>query len=151
MLTATFYFLGVAGFMVAACACLTKGRRVSQHLEVDLTDIKAASVSLLMAGKKPTWDEMRALWMQWYARCQSKAMLKQQAIYSWARTLVLCAVICIIGIVLQVELDEQTSVSQFIATFSNRPAAASRAHSVRSNVPPATPAAPAATETDQVK
>jgi hypothetical protein len=137
MLTATFYFLGVAGFMVAACTCLTKGKRVSQHLEVDLTDIKAASVSLLMAGKKPTWDEMRGLWMQWYARCQTKAVLKQQAINSWARTLVLCAVICIIGIVLQVELDEQASLAHVFGGFGRRPAAASHDQSSKSDLPAA--------------
>jgi hypothetical protein len=147
MLTATFYFLGVAGFLVAACACLTKGRRVSQRLEVDLTDIKAASVSLLMAGKKPTWDEMRGLWMQWYARCQAKATQKQQAIYSWARTLVLCAVICIVGIVLQVELDEQASLSQALSSFGRRPTAASHTQSPESKPPAAKPASETGSDT----
>jgi hypothetical protein len=112
MFAATFYFLGGAGCILAAMVCLTKGRRVTQRVEVDLSDLKAASVSLLMAGKRPSWDEMRGLWMQWYARCQAKAFAKQQSIYSWARTLVLCAAICLIGIVVQVELDEQVSISR---------------------------------------
>ena len=64
---------------------------------VDLADLRAASVGLLTVGRKPTWDEIRSLWMMWYARCQEKAIVKQKAIYSWARTLALCAVMCMVG------------------------------------------------------
>jgi hypothetical protein len=115
MFTATFYFLGLAGFLVAASACLSCGRRAGQQIQVDLTDLRAASVNLLMAGKKPSWDELRGLWMQWYARCQQKAILKQKATYSWARTLSLCAALCIVGVLLEVELDDHISISRIFA------------------------------------
>jgi hypothetical protein len=117
MFSATFYFLGLAGFIVAATACLAHGRRVSRHLEVDLNDLRAASVGLLTAGNKPTWDEVRALWMKWYARCQEKAISKQQAVYSWARTLALCAVLCLVGALLEAELDDTISVRRILAGF----------------------------------
>ena len=122
MFSATFYFLGLAGFVVAASACLTIGKRVGQRVEVDLADLRAASVSLLTAGRKPTWDEIRSLWMMWYARCQEKAIVKQKAIYSWARTLALCAVMCIVGALLEGEFDEPITVSRIWAGF-RRPCA----------------------------
>jgi hypothetical protein len=124
MFTATFYFLGLAGCVVAASACLTLGRRAGRRLDVDLSDLRAASISILTAGKKPSWDEIRALWMKWYARCQEKAMQKQQATYSWARTLALCAVLCLIGVLLEAEFDQRISVRHIWAGFdASRPAA----------------------------
>jgi len=126
MFSVTFYFLGLAGFMVAASACLTMGRRVGQRVEVDLADLHVASVGLLTAGRKPTWEEIRSLWMMWYARCQEKAVAKQKAIYSWARTLALCAVMCIVGALLEGELDEPITMSHLLAGFSRPPAAATQ-------------------------
>jgi hypothetical protein len=122
MFSATFYFLGLAGFIVAASACLTMGRRIGQRIEVDLADLRVASVGLLTAGRKPTWDEIRSLWIVWYARCQEKAIAKQKAIYSWARTLALCAVMCIVGAILEAEFDEPITVSGILAGF-RRPGA----------------------------
>lgn len=127
MFSATFYFLGVAGFIVAASACLSRGKQVGRRIEVDLSDLHAASVCLVTAGNKPTWDEIRALWIKWYARCQEKAILKQKAIYSWARTLALCAVLCLMGVLLEAEFDEHVSVRGIWAGISHsRPAAADR-------------------------
>lgn len=124
MLTATFYFLGVAGFLLAASTCLTMGRRAGQHIQVDLDDLRAASVSVLTSGKKPSWDEMRALWMKWYARCQEKAIAKQKVTYSWARTLALCATLCIVGALLEIEFDQSISLRSIIAGFRSSPAVA---------------------------
>ena len=96
---------------------------MGQRVEVDLADLHVASVGLLTAGRKPTWDEIRSLWMMWYARCQEKAIVKQKAIYSWARTLALCAVMCIVGALLEGEFDEPITVSRIMAGF-RRPCAA---------------------------
>jgi hypothetical protein len=117
MFTAAFYFVGLAGFIVGASACLTLGRQAGKRVEVDLADLRTASIGLLTAGRKPTWDEMRAMWMKWYAQCQEKAVLKQKATYSWARTLALCAMLCIVGVLLEVEFDEPISAPRILASF----------------------------------
>jgi hypothetical protein len=124
MFSATFYFLGAAAFIVSATACLTIGKRMSRNAKVDISDLREASLSVLTSGQNPTWDQVRALWIKWYARCQEKAVLKQKAIYSWARTLALCAMLCIIGVLLENEFDEPISFSRILAGFrSLRPAA----------------------------
>ena len=105
MFSATFYFLGLAGFLIAASVCLTRGKQAGRHIELDLEDLRAASMGLVLAGNKPSWSEIRSLWMNWYASCQEKAVFKQKAIYSWARTLALCAALCLIGVLLEAEFD----------------------------------------------
>jgi hypothetical protein len=133
MFTAAFYFLGMAVFVLAASICLSNGRRAGQHVEVDLADLRVASVGLLTTGRKPSWDEIRALWMKWYARCQEKAIVKQKAIYSWARTLALCAVLCLVGVLLEAEFDETISVSRVLAGFRHPYPVATDCHTPQSD------------------
>ena len=141
MFGATFYFLGLAAFIVGASACLTMGKRVGRRVEVDLADLRVASVGLLTAGRKPTWDEIRSLWMMWYARCQEKAVVKQKAIYSWARTLALCAVMCIVGALLEGEFDEPITASRILAGFRQPCPVATEFQVLRSNPDQNTPTA----------
>lgn len=115
MFSATFYFLGIAGFVMAATVCLTKGRRAGKCVEVNFADLRAASVCLFTTGQSPTWQSLRMTWMKWYARCQEKAMLKQKGLYSWSRTLALCAVLCIVGVLLETEYDKPISVSAILS------------------------------------
>ncbi len=130
MFTAAFFFLGIAGFIVAASFCLSIGRRTAQHVEVDLAALRAASAWLSTAGTKPVWDrnakwqEIKATWMGRFARCQETAILKRKAMYSWARTLALCAVLCVVGVLLESEFDQSISLRGILAGFTHsRPAA----------------------------
>jgi hypothetical protein len=114
MLTAVFLLLGLAGFILAALACLKKGKRAGQYVEVDLSALHAASTCLStgrgavdhrMAASNgeaslEKWQEMKQTWMQYYSRCQEKAIVKQRAMLFWTRTLALCAALCFVGIVL---------------------------------------------------
>src|ERR1035437_8687351 len=112
MFTATFYFLGVAAFLLAASACFSKGRRSDRSVEVDVAALRVALLCLSAADDQPTRDEktkrhgINALWMKWYNRCQEKALLKREAMYSWSRTLALSSVLCIVGVCLETEFDE---------------------------------------------
>jgi hypothetical protein len=117
MFSASYYFLGLAVFLIAAMACLTRGKQINRHIELDLEDLRAASIGMVMAGSKPSWNEIRSLWMNWYASCQEKAIVKQRAVYSWARTLALCAVLCLIGVLLEAEFDKQITVQTIWHNF----------------------------------
>ncbi len=121
MFTASFYFLGVAVFILAASVCLSKGKRAGHCVEVDLDTLHAVSVCLsterwaaadgtiakmykgLMWDKKAKWTNVKAMWVRWYDLCQEKAILEQKAMYSWARTMALCALLCLVGVVLEAE------------------------------------------------
>ncbi len=136
MLTATLYFLGLAGFIVAALICLSRGKRAEQHVEVDLPELRTAAVCFLAgcraadkghsaAGEnatakdsKATWREMKSLWLQWYAHCRKRAMVKRKAMLSWGRTLVVCALLCLVGAYLEVRFDEPISLNRiFVGLF----------------------------------
>ena len=120
MLSATFCFLGIAGFIAAVLACFSMGKPV------------AATGAVGVPPKRPTWSkkaewpEIRAAWMLWCLRCQAWEAPKRKTALSWGRTMALCAGLCLIGIVVKVQLDEQTCKSRVRPDFGHRPAAAIR-------------------------
>lgn len=122
MFTATFLFLGIAGFIVAASACLSAA---DQAAAIDV----AATWS---EEERPTWDqkakwqEIKAAWLEWYSRCQAMTIVKQKETCSWARTLALCAALCLIGVFLEATFDQLISISHIINGFrQSHPAATS--------------------------
>jgi hypothetical protein len=135
MFTASFYFLGVAVFVLAASVCLSKGMRADRCVEVEIDTLRAASVCLptgrraaadsttaalykeLTWDEKARWRDMKAMWMQWYRRCQENATSKQKAIYSWARTMASCALLCLVGVFLEAEFDQPVTISNVLAGF----------------------------------
>ena len=137
MFNAAFFFLGVAAFILAAAVCLSKAKRAGKHVEVDIAAFQAASICLsagtqaaadgttATCDQEPTWDEranwreMKKMWMQWYAQCQEKTISRQKAIYSWVRTLALCAALCLVGILLEATFDKPITVDQLLAGFKH--------------------------------
>jgi hypothetical protein len=135
MLTVSFYFLGLAISVLAASVCLSTGKRAGKCVEVELDALHAASICMPTGGhmaadgitpsifKDLTWDEkarlnsIRAIWTQWYDRCRKRAVLKQKAMYSWARTLALSAVVCLMGVLLEAEFDQPITITNILAGF----------------------------------
>jgi len=83
-----------------------------------LSTQKPAQMGLSEWNKRPTWPEhckwsrIKAMWMEWYVRCHKTEVPRGKAIHSTCRTIVLCAAICLMGIILKLEHDEQGSVSR---------------------------------------
>jgi hypothetical protein len=144
MLTISCYFLGLAVSILAASVCLAKGRRAGKCVEVELDALRAASICMptgrreieddaiatmykqLSWDEKAKWSNVRAMWTRWYSICQEKAVLKQKAIYSWARTLSLCALLCLVGVFLEAEFDQPITFRTILTGFRRPcPAAAS--------------------------
>jgi hypothetical protein len=135
MLTISYYFLGLAVSVLAASVCLAKGRRAGKCVEVELDALRAASICMptgrreitddavaalykhLSWEEKAKWSNIRAMWTRWYSVCQEKAALKQRAIYSWARTLALCALLCLVGVFLEAEFDQPITLRTVLAGF----------------------------------
>ncbi len=143
MFTASFYFLGLAASICAALFCLSIGKRTGKCAEVDLDALRAATVCLPIGGraatdiaptamfKELTWDEklkmsnIKAIWLRLYYQCKKKALEKQKAMYSWARTLSLCALLCLAGVLLEAEFDQPITFSTILAGFRHPTPAAS--------------------------
>jgi hypothetical protein len=108
-------FLGIGGFIVAALFYLSAVRPV------------ATADSTTTYNKKPTWDEkatwpeIKALWMEWYERCQEMEAPKQKALCSWGRTMALCAGLCLVGILLEVQYNQLISIDNILAGFRRSP------------------------------
>lgn len=141
MFQAIFLFLGVAVFILAASIFFSRAKRAGKTVEIDLAALQAASVCLSAGRRGPTagaatgdqepsidekakWQEMKALWMSCYAKCQERALLKQKSTYRLARTMVLCASLCLIGVVLEITFDEPITFDRIVAGFKHSPPAA---------------------------
>jgi hypothetical protein len=131
MYTAMFLFLGLAGFIVSAMACLTIGKRATRYAQVDMDAYRLASVCLSL-GRRPgadgnvtaldddpaqddktRWRAMKTVWMNWYGQCQEKATVRQKYMYSWARTLSLCAILCLIGVLIEAKCGDSITRTLF--------------------------------------
>ena len=155
MFTASFYFLGLAACILAASVCLSWGKRAGKRVELELDALRAASVCLPTARrvaadctsaamyKELTWDEKarwsdaKAMWQRWYARCQEKAVSKQNVMYSWARTLALSAALCLVGVLLEAEFDQPITVRNVLAGFRRPSPTASDSHALHHAQPTA--------------
>jgi hypothetical protein len=135
MFTASFYFLGVSASLLAALIFLTRGKRAGKRAEVDLDTLHAAAVCLptgrraseeIMSSamfKELSWEEkaklsdLKSFWFHWYDRCKKKALVKQKALYSWARTMALCSALCIIGVCLEAEFNQPITLQNILNGF----------------------------------
>jgi hypothetical protein len=127
MFTATWYFLGLAGFLATALACFARGKQAGRRVEIDFTDLRAASLCIASAGSKRTWRAVRMKWTAWYLHCHEMALRKQKTLYSWARTLAMCSALCMIGVCLEAQYDKRISPSTVLAGLVH-PAPAAAAH-----------------------
>jgi hypothetical protein len=127
MFTAIFYFLGLDACIVGILFCCWIAKHAGQHVEVDVRILSATASCLSRVSQKPTWDanakwhDLKLAWMAWFARCQETTKLRQQAMYSWARTLALCAALCLVGAFLEVEFGESISIDHIVAGIRQSP------------------------------
>lgn len=119
MFAATCYFLGLAASLVTALACLAWGKRAGRRVEVNFADLRVASLCLASAGNRRTWRALRVKWTNWYLECQDLALRKQACLYSWARTLALCSVLCLIGALMEAQFDKPICLSTILAGLSH--------------------------------
>lgn len=127
MLTAALFCFGVAAFIVAASVCLSIGRLLRVNA------VAALDKKREWDGKT-TWEDMKAAFLVYYMRCQEKEAANRKRVLSWARTLLICAVLCLIGLGVQIEFDETASLQQIVAHVKR-----SHASAAHSQLPPALP------------
>jgi hypothetical protein len=103
MLTATYFFVGLAAFVLAAVACFSKGQQAA------MIDMRGTAPTWRQEAK---WSEIKTIWIKWQAKCQEIVSQREKTWLCWGRTFAFCAAICIVGIVLRAGLNGQMSVSR---------------------------------------
>ena len=135
MFTASLYFLGIAAFICAALFFLVTEKRAEKSVEADTDKLHAALIDSstgtqmtlgdlpssmcrnLPSEEKARLSDWKSLWMQSYIRVKRKAFLKQKAMYSWARTMALCAALCLMGVLLEAEFNQPITLQNILAGF----------------------------------
>lgn len=109
MVTATFFFLGLSICIAAGLVCYVLAKffwKPEPTLSPEVTE-----------SEKALWLQLKAALMELYSRYELKESPKQKALRSWAGTLVICAGLCMIGILLEVEFNQRISMDQVFAGF----------------------------------
>jgi hypothetical protein len=102
-------FLVLAAFVVAILIGFSIGKQMAAR------HAKAACDETSSLDENTAWDEIRDTWTEWYSNCQEMDTPTQKAMLSWGRTLVLCASLCLVGIVLEVEYGTPISIDRILA------------------------------------
>jgi hypothetical protein len=128
MLTCTFIFLGVAGFIVAISLFLSTTRQVAAFD----TRMPWKEEDIPKWDRRANWHEIKTAWIVWYARCQEGGALERQKMRSWARTFALCAALCLVGVMLEIHFNDSITLPRILAGFGWPRPAASAFHSPQS-------------------
>lgn len=111
MHAATLCFLGMAGFIVAILALVSMRRSPQRNGGAQRWEARPTW------NEDASWDEIKAAWIKWYAQVPEMGAPRQQSLLSWGRTLALCAGLCLLGILLEVEFGSPISVQNILAEY----------------------------------
>jgi hypothetical protein len=102
MVTATFFFLGLAVCVFASLICYALARSAKQTVQ-------------LPPNERAAWNRLKIAIMELYSRYESTETPKQKALRSWTGTLAICAGLCMIGIVLEVRYNAMISARTVVS------------------------------------
>lgn len=104
MVTFLFFFFGLALCLFAGVVCLALAK-----------SMKGTPHEHLSADDRLAWYQIKAAMRDLYSRYEIRETPLQHSLRSWAGTLVICAGLCLIGIVLEVEYDQRISVDNIFS------------------------------------
>jgi hypothetical protein len=110
---ATFFFLMLSICIFAGLICYSMSR-----------SIKMARADHMSTHEKAAWDQIKTAIWELHSRYESTETPKQKALRSWAGTLVICAGLCMIGIVMEAQynsfISPRTVISNLLGTSDLR-------------------------------
>jgi hypothetical protein len=105
MVTATFFCLGLAVCIFAGLICYALAKN-------------AKSTVQLPPNERAAWNRLKIAILELYSRYESTETPKQKALRSWAGTLVICAGLCMIGIVLEVRYNNVITTRTVVSSLT---------------------------------
>jgi hypothetical protein len=106
MVTFMFFCVGLAACIVGGLICFAMAKTM-----------KGTPVSQLSPEDRVAWNQIKIAMMDLYSRYETKETPAQRSLRSWAGTLVICAGLCLIGVVLEVEFDQRITMDNVFAGF----------------------------------
>ena len=107
MFTATFFFLGLAICIFAGLICFALSR--------SLKAANAANAIQPSPDERAAWERLKKALVELHSRYESTETAKEKTLRSWVGTLVICAGLCMIGIVLEARYDQLISVKSVVS------------------------------------
>ena len=104
MVTATFFCLGLAVCIFAGLICWALARSA-----------QAAMAAQLPPNERAAWNRLKIALMELYSRYESTETSRQKALRSWSGTLLICAGLCMIGVVLEVRYNSVISAKSVVS------------------------------------
>lgn len=111
MVVATFFFLGLAICTFAGLVCWTMARSIKKAQK------RASHVDRPAIDEKVMWLELKAALADLYSRYELRESPRQKSLRSWAGTLIICAGLCMIGILIEVEYGQTITIDRICAGF----------------------------------
>jgi len=115
MFTATFFFIGLAVCIVAGLVCFLLAMSIKAKKD------KQAPTITLSLNEKEFWKEIKSAMTELYSDYESKENLRMRVLRSWAGTLLICAGLCLIGVVLEVEYDQTITADNIFSGLLRTP------------------------------
>lgn len=106
MATFMFFSLGLSACIVGGLVCFAMARTM-----------KGTPVSQLSPEDRVAWHQIKIAMMDLYSKYEVKETPTQRSLRSWAGTLVICAGLCLIGVVMEVEFDQRITMENVFAGF----------------------------------
>jgi hypothetical protein len=104
MVIATFFCLGLAVCIFAGLICFAMAKSAKTAMTVQLPP-----------NERAAWNRLKIAIMELYSRYESTETTRQKSLRSWAGTLVICAGLCMIGIVLEVRYNNVISARSVVS------------------------------------
>jgi hypothetical protein len=109
MFTATFFFLGLAVCILAGLICFAMAR----SLKVTNT----AHAIQPSPDERAAWERLKKALAELHSRYEGAETTKEKTLRSWVGTLVICAGLCMIGILMESRYDDMISAKSIVTGF----------------------------------
>jgi hypothetical protein len=107
MFTATFFFLGLAICIFAGLVCFAMSR--------SLKAANAAHTIQPSPDEKAAWERLKKALIELHTRYEGVETVREKTLRSWVGTLVICAGLCMIGILLETRYDMAINVKSVVS------------------------------------
>jgi hypothetical protein len=126
MFFASLFFLGLSVCIFACLICFALARSV-----------KRAPSNMPFPSEKAAWNQIKIAIADLYSRFDHEETPKQKSLRSWAGTLIICAGLCMIGILLEVQYNQPITIEYVASCYVGEKDLAGKPPICDSTLPPA--------------